>query len=619
MTATVAPTVTITEDTNNDGLLTNSEIAGDTDIVIGLPVGTVEGDTLNVTIDGVTTPVPVTAAMITAGEYATAVTPTVEGVTLTVSATLTDQSNNTSPSASDSVTRADETPELAITAVDISSSMGGVSIFGATYVSVGAFTNLGGDIKSGASTTVAANSYTSLGAGVELDGNVLANGYISTGDDADVTGDTLSGDYLTLGANSDITGAVSSTTTPVTYGANSSAGSVVSAPDSLIAQELAAALLNVQTTRDTLEAMTTDTELVGVSALDNVTLAAGVYHSATLTMAASTTLTLDGGGLSNQTWVFNVDGITSFGASVNIVMTNAGEGSTVIWNSKSSYVTIGASATFIGSVYADTYISVGAATSVKGPDGTGAGLFSETSYVSIGAGAAGAGADIGVANSPSVVTGTADANSVVNINSATGVVLGTVTADANGDFTYTLTSFNVLTLAGEPSNIITASLDSDPTITSENFIYNDALGETIGDDTLTGTVGIDTISGGLGNDIITGGLGDDILIGGAGADTFKWGAGETGSDVINDFVLGVGGDALNLADLLVGQTNTAASLDDYLNFTASGSDTLITIDTNGTTAGGGGQTITLENVSYATTSDIAIIGQMLTDGNLIVI
>ncbi|WP_372880176.1 type I secretion C-terminal target domain-containing protein [Psychromonas sp.] len=108
-TAPGAPTVVISEDGNNDGELSNSEISGDTDITIGLPSGAVENDVLNVTIDGVTSNVTLTAAMIAAGEYTTSVTTPAEGEALNVSATLTDQANNTSLSGSDSVTRLDET------------------------------------------------------------------------------------------------------------------------------------------------------------------------------------------------------------------------------------------------------------------------------------------------------------------------------------------------------------------------------------------------------------------------------------------------------------------------------------------------------------------------------
>ncbi|WP_324172532.1 hypothetical protein [Sulfurimonas sp.] len=114
-TPTTAPTVTITEDTNNDGSLVNSEISGATDIKIDLPDGAVAGDTLNVTIDGTTTKVTITDAMITAKVYTTSVATPVEGATLKVSATITDQNNNTSASSSDSVTRADETPTTAPT------------------------------------------------------------------------------------------------------------------------------------------------------------------------------------------------------------------------------------------------------------------------------------------------------------------------------------------------------------------------------------------------------------------------------------------------------------------------------------------------------------------------
>ncbi len=117
--ATGAPTITIIEDTNNDGFLTNSEISGDTDISIGLPDAAVVGDTLNLTIDGTQSQVVLTADMINAGKYITSVTTPAEGVPLNVSTTLTDQAGNTSASASDTVTRTDETatgaPTITIT------------------------------------------------------------------------------------------------------------------------------------------------------------------------------------------------------------------------------------------------------------------------------------------------------------------------------------------------------------------------------------------------------------------------------------------------------------------------------------------------------------------------
>ena len=136
----------------------------------------------------------------------------------------------------------------------------------------------------------------------------------------------------------------------------------------------------------------------------------------------------------------------------------------------------------------------------------------------------------------------------------------------------------------------------------------------------------DTYIGTTGSEIIYGGGGNDTLTGGGGSDTFTYTLGETGNDVIKDFSLaslGTGGDVLDLRDLLVGETANATSLDAYLDFSAVGTTgTLITVHADGQ-ASSVGQTIVLENVSYAAlqtyaggTSDAAIITKLLVDGHL---
>ncbi len=110
--ATGAPTVVITEDTNNDGRLSLAEINGQADVRVTLPSGAVAGDTLTVT-DGTTTNTFVlTAAQIGAGFVDTAFAPPADGTTLVVSATVTDQAGNTSLPGSDSASR-DSTPPVA--------------------------------------------------------------------------------------------------------------------------------------------------------------------------------------------------------------------------------------------------------------------------------------------------------------------------------------------------------------------------------------------------------------------------------------------------------------------------------------------------------------------------
>jgi len=100
-TATPAPTVIITEDVNNDGIISNSELEGQVDVTIGLPNGTVAGDTLTIVFGGTTQTLVLTAANISRGLVEIQVPVPEEGAQLTVTATITDQVGNTSPEGSD--------------------------------------------------------------------------------------------------------------------------------------------------------------------------------------------------------------------------------------------------------------------------------------------------------------------------------------------------------------------------------------------------------------------------------------------------------------------------------------------------------------------------------------
>ena len=73
-------------------------------------------------------------------------------------------------------------------------------------------------------------------------------------------------------------------------------------------------------------------------------------------------------------------------------------------------------------------------------------------------------------------------------------------------------------------------------------------------------------------------------------DVFKWNLADAGTtsaptvDLITDFNTAApasGGDVLDLRDLLVSETATAASLDNYLHFEKSGSDTILYVSSNG--------------------------------------
>ncbi|MBL4852298.1 MAG: tandem-95 repeat protein [Gammaproteobacteria bacterium] len=154
---------------------------------------------------------------------------------------------------------------------------------------------------------------------------------------------------------------------------------------------------------------------------------------------------------------------------------------------------------------------------------------------------------------------------------------------------------------------------------------NDTLDGLAGDDQLFGLDGDDSLVGGAGIDFIYGGQGDDTLTGGSEDDTFVWRNGDQGTtgapanDVITDFTVGVGGDTLNLADLLQGEESS--DLTDYLNFQQNGSNTVISIDTDGSGTFEASQNITLSGVDLTaggSLSDQQIVDSLLATGNLIV-
>ncbi|MCP4982821.1 MAG: Ig-like domain-containing protein, partial [Gammaproteobacteria bacterium] len=156
----------------------------------------------------------------------------------------------------------------------------------------------------------------------------------------------------------------------------------------------------------------------------------------------------------------------------------------------------------------------------------------------------------------------------------------------------------------------------------------DTLVGNAGDDVLIGGLGTDNLQGGVGDDLLIGGSGDDSLVGGTGIDIFALEAGDEGSvgvpavDTIADFTVGVGGDVLDLSDML--QNEDLASLDGYLNFSYDGvsGDTTISIDIDGSSGTfDTSQQIVLSGVDITANgalSDQQILDNLLNNGNLII-
>ena len=170
---------------------------------------------------------------------------------------------------------------------------------------------------------------------------------------------------------------------------------------------------------------------------------------------------------------------------------------------------------------------------------------------------------------------------------------------------------------------------------------NDSLNGGAGADTLRGEAGNDSLIGGAGFDILIGGAGNDTLTGGVGgldttADTFKWELADKGAvgipanDVVSDFnpaAFGLGGDVLDLRDILTGENHVgldAGNLASFIHFEQIGLNTVLHLSSAGAYAAGFDaakdvQVITLQNVDLVTgfANDQAIIADLLTKQKLI--
>jgi len=109
LTPTVAPTVVLTADVNNDALLNDAEALSPQPVDIILPAGAAVGDTLLWTDSVSPANTLLTAADITAGVVSTTVALPADGSVLTVSSVLIDLAGNASPNGFDSAT-VDTTP-----------------------------------------------------------------------------------------------------------------------------------------------------------------------------------------------------------------------------------------------------------------------------------------------------------------------------------------------------------------------------------------------------------------------------------------------------------------------------------------------------------------------------
>jgi len=221
--------------------------------------------------------------------------------------------------------------------------------------------------------------------GPRVEGSITSSGASTIGAFAEVGGDMLSGGAATTGANSVVEGKIEATGA-VSIGASGVVNGGVSAltpPDlSAVRGSVTTEAGQVAAAQTELFGMGVGTGLAATMTVDTV-LFAGVYSAASFSTTAGTTLTLDGGGLDNQSWVFNITDILAFGGTSHIIMENVGANASVYWNS-GGYITTGADSNVIGTLLAHTYIAVGAKAFVRDVGTSCGAVYSATSYVSAG-------------------------------------------------------------------------------------------------------------------------------------------------------------------------------------------------------------------------------------------
>lgn len=131
--------------------------------------------------------------------------------------------------------------------------------------------------------------------------------------------------------------------------------------------------------------------------------------------------------------------------------------------------------------------------------------------------------------------------------------------------------------------------------------------------------GSDILIGGTGNDILYGEGGDDFLFigegfdqayGGTGSDVFVMFFPDAVADKIYDFTVGVGGDVLNIADVLIGYDPLADALSDFVQLVDNGGDTELRVNADGD-LGGAFETIAVFDGGLGAT-----LAELITNGNI---
>jgi hypothetical protein len=267
----------------------------------------------------------------------------------------------------------------------LSAGLQDLTVYAKTYISSGAEDGSKQTINGNALT----NGYLTIGAGSAVTGNTESNALTTGANASNIGGNAVSATAVTLGAGSTVDGDLTYGTA-ATYGSGASVAGVVTGPTGVLTLNDESAAVSLAQTA--LTALGAGSAIAPGNIAASTTFYRGVYTVAgLLTFTANTTITLDAENTDGD-FVFNVADYVTFGAGVDVVVVNGTGKNNVFWNT-GGYTSIGAKADIVGTVLANTYVSIGANATLKGLGTSCGGAFSATSYVSVGAQATVGGAE----------------------------------------------------------------------------------------------------------------------------------------------------------------------------------------------------------------------------------
>ena len=189
-------------------------------------------------------------------------------------------------------------------------------------------------------------------------------------------------------------------------------------------------------------------------------------------------------------------------------------------------------------------------------------------------------------------------------------------AGGKNDDTYIVDSGvdDVVEAANQGTDTVIASVNHTLDDNVENLTLLgsvDGTGNDLGNSIIGALIGDNSLDGAGGNDTLTAGFGTDTLTGGAGQDRFQINIVNDGVEEITDFQIGVGGDVLDLSDLLDSFNPGQSDPNDFVQFVNAGGDTTVRVDADGVANG-----VSFVDVAVLQNVMLTNVVQAMIEGNL---